>query len=144
EARTQGRSQAGNPLKMRTKGNPKKEWYWHQGTEYTEEGWYQKDDYELTQLDYENGQVMPAAAFYEFGMRQIKADGSSAGSGDFYSEVDQQGYLTGKTGHNPTYFELPWYISGPTKGPAAVKSLAASSKLGNLYFRTKGLAYAYL
>src|SRR5690606_22118026 len=66
EARTQGRSQAGNPLKMRTKGNPKKEWYWHQGTEYTEEGWYQKDDYELTQLDYENGQVMPAAAFYEF------------------------------------------------------------------------------
>ncbi|MEM0578758.1 hypothetical protein [Flavobacterium polysaccharolyticum] len=131
---------------MKTRGNPKKDWYWHKGTEHTNAGWYSESDYNLTQLDYEHGQVLPEASFYEFGDRKIKADGSSAGSGDSYLSVDQKGYLTGNGGQNSIYLELPWYSPGGiVKGvPKVAQSLAATSKLGNLYFRTRGLAYAYL
>gem|GEM_PF-3848058 len=119
-------------------------WNWHEGTEFTDQGWYSDGNYKFTQLDYENGQILPKANWYEFGMRQIKMDGSPAGSGDFYLNVDQEGYLTGESGNNPIYIEMPWYIGGPAKLPKVERSLAASSMASNLYFRTKGLAYAYL
>ncbi|MEP4578221.1 MAG: hypothetical protein ABJZ80_08585, partial [Gilvibacter sp.] len=144
EARTQGRFQAGNPLRMRTKGNPKKWWNWHAGTEYTDEGWYLDSDYELTQLDYENGQVLPSARWHQFGMRKINSEGGSPGSGEWYAEVDQDGYLTGKTGLNPTYFEMPWYVGGPKGSPKTLRSLAAAGKAANLFYRTRGLAYAFI
>ena len=88
EARTQGRFQAGNPLRMRTKGNPKKEWYWHEGTEYYAEGWYLEDDYELTQLDHDNGQVLPPLGFWDKFPGHVVDNRSHNGF-----RVDDNGYL---------------------------------------------------
>ncbi|MCO6175372.1 DUF6443 domain-containing protein [Flavobacterium sp. NRK F10] len=138
-ARTDRGNAGTNILKMRTKGNPKKQWFWHMGTENTEEGWYLEDAYEYTQLDYNHGQVLPEAKWYEFGDRYVNNEGKEVDEG-FVSVVDQDGYLTGENKNLPYRFEVSPLLSGP----GGSSKITKVGKLRMLrYIRAGVLARAY-
>ncbi|WP_040254147.1 RHS repeat-associated core domain-containing protein [Psychroserpens mesophilus] len=142
---------------------PIKTWWWHEGTDYTEKGWYSKEDYEYTQLDYENGQILLPREEKSLlnklltgNTRQRYIDITNdkvveikGGEGVYGIPVDEDGYMIGKLSYyfskEPVALEVPWYIGGPSKKAGSVYAVGKGYKLGaNFLFNSRGLAKAYL
>ncbi len=102
-------------------------WIWHNGSDYSNEGWYTESDYAVATQDWEHGQVLQPLTTFGKIKRFLFGTHTVSGKRDWYGwQVDDKGYLTGERS-TPLVYGLG--LAEWVTGEGEAKSLKALSEI---------------